>query len=96
MAVAKSKIVKTLDFAEPESTPVQVAWSSDGKSIYYVTSSDAKNTLWRQTIEEDSPHMLADLGDKEVAHFALAPDDNAYIYTRGEWLYDAILLNGLR
>ncbi len=49
-----------------------------------------------QSLDEDKPRFIADLGDKEISDFALAPDGKAFAFTRGEWLHDAVLIDGLK
>ncbi|MEP6924335.1 MAG: hypothetical protein ABI954_07705 [Pyrinomonadaceae bacterium] len=49
-----------------------------------------------QSIDENAPRLIADLGDQEIKQFALAPDGNSFAYNRGEWLLEAVLVDGLK
>ncbi len=95
MRVADKNIVRTLDFAEEQSLPVRIAWSSDNRTLSYVTWSEQGNTLWEQSLDDAQPRFVADLGNKEVEYYSLAPDSNSYIFTRGEWLHNAVMIDGL-
>jgi len=96
MDIADKNIVKTLDFADAQSLPVRIAWSPDNRTLSYVTWSEQGNTLWEQSLDEEHPRQVAGLGINEVEHYSLAPDGNSYIFTRGEWLHNAVLIDGLK
>ncbi|MBK8466693.1 MAG: PD40 domain-containing protein [Chloracidobacterium sp.] len=96
MQVADKNIVKVFDFADARSLPVRIAWSMDNRTFSYVTWSEQGNTLWEQSLDDAEPRHVADLGDKEVEYYSLAPDNNSYIFTRGEWLHTAVLIDGLQ
>jgi Tol biopolymer transport system component/DNA-binding winged helix-turn-helix (wHTH) protein len=88
--------VKVFDYGDGKSHPVDIAWSSDNRTLNFITDTDSKNSLWAQSLDEDKPRFIADLGDKEIPDFALAPDGSAFAFTRGEWLHDAVLIDGLK
>lgn len=96
MSAANQKILKIFTLADPKLSPVKIAWSNDNKTINYVTRDGSKNSLWQQSLDEEQPRFAADLGDKQVEEFALAPDGNAFTFVRGEWLYNAVLIDGLK
>ena len=96
MATDEKKIVKIRDFGEDQSHPIKLAWSNDNFTLNYVTNNGTKNLLWSQSIEMDKPQLIADLGDMEIEDFSLAPDGSSYAYTRGEWIHDAVLIDGLK
>lgn len=95
MNVENQKILKTFVLADKKSLPVKIAWSNDNKTINYVIGNDSKNSLWQQSLDGDQPRFVTDLGDKEIEDFALAPD-GSFAFTRGEWLHDAVLIDGLK
>ncbi len=96
MQIADKNIVKTLDLADAASAPVQIVWSADNQTISYVNHGNSTNSLWAQRLDENAPRMIADLGDRDVEYFARSADDGSYIFTRGEWLHDAVLIDGLK
>ncbi|HVG37684.1 MAG TPA: winged helix-turn-helix domain-containing protein [Pyrinomonadaceae bacterium] len=95
MSLADGKLLKVYTPAEGKSWPV-LAWSSDNRTLHYITRSDTKNSLWQQSLDEDRPRFVADLGDKEVQDFAIAPDGDGFAYVRGEWLHNAVLISGFK
>ena len=93
MAIPEQTI-KTLVPGDPQAIPVMIAWSNN-RTLTYVSRSDQSNSLWTQSLDEPTPHLSTNLGDKQAEFYSLGAD-GAYLYTRGEWLYDAILIDGLK
>ena len=95
MQLADQKIVKTLDFVTANSIPVKIVWSADNRTINYVTGGSAKNSLWSQSLDENTPRPTADLGNRNIEYFDLSPD-GAIIYTSGEWLHNIVSIDGFK
>lgn len=93
--VADQHTIKTIELADPQSTPIMISWSGGSRVFTYVTRNDQGNSLWSQDIENGPPGFISNLGDKNVESYALAAD-GSYVYTMGEWLHDAILIDGLK
>ncbi|MGI8468460.1 MAG: DUF5050 domain-containing protein [Pyrinomonadaceae bacterium] len=96
MNLTDKKQIKVLDYADGKSPANEIAWSADNRTLNFITNTGSKNILRSQSLDEDKPHFIADLGDKEIDDFALAPDSDGFAYIRGEWLRGAILINGLK
>ncbi len=96
MRLEDTKIVKTLTAAEEKSKVVKIAWANDNQTLEYVVSDGVKNSLWTQTLFKEDRRLVADLSDESVNDFALAPDDTGFAFIHGEWLHDAILIDGLK
>jgi hypothetical protein len=64
--------------------------------LNYVSSNGLKNFLWRGSIDDTKPQLLAELGDEEIDEFALSPDGSSVGLIRGKWIHDAVLVEGLR
>ena len=94
ISVADNKPFKVYTPADERSLPV-LAWSGDNRTLNYITRGDSKNSLWQQTLDEDRPRFVADLGAKPIRNFAIAPDGDGFAYVRGEWLHNAVLISGL-
>jgi DNA-binding winged helix-turn-helix (wHTH) protein/Tol biopolymer transport system component len=97
MSVADGKIVKTINYADGKSPAASLAWGADNRTLYFVARSKTNNSLWRQSLDDNAPYFVAVLGEGEVSNFELAPDVNeAFAYIRGEWLHDAVFIDGLK
>jgi hypothetical protein len=46
-------------------------------------------------LDDENPHLIGDLGNEEIAHFAVAPD-GTIAFIRGRWIHDAVLIEGLK
>jgi Tol biopolymer transport system component/DNA-binding winged helix-turn-helix (wHTH) protein len=73
-----------------------LAWGPDNKTFYYVTSAASRSSLWRQSLSDERPVLVGDLGDDEVAHLAVSPDGTRIGFIRGRWVHDAVLIEGLK
>jgi Tol biopolymer transport system component/DNA-binding winged helix-turn-helix (wHTH) protein len=95
MSVDDGKIVQTLNLADESAKPVCIAWELDNQSFEYITLG-CSNSLWRQALNADRPHFIADLGTEEINDLALSPDGNYVGLIRGKWTHGAVLIEGLR
>jgi len=95
MSLADNKLLKVYAPADETPWPHLLDWSTDNRTLNYVIRGDTKNSLWQQSMDEDRPRFVADLGDKEISDFAVAPDGDGFAYVRGEWLHNAVLISSL-
>jgi Tol biopolymer transport system component/DNA-binding winged helix-turn-helix (wHTH) protein len=95
MSVESRNVLKTFALADEKSNPVKIAWATD-KSFNYITTNGSHNSLWRQSLHNDSPRLIANLGNEEIEGFALSPDGNSLAFIRGKWIHDAVLIEGLK
>ena len=96
MSLEDRKILKTFSLADQKSRPLEIAWAGNNKTLYYITANGSKNSLWRQSLDDENPHLVGDLGDEEIAHFAVSPDGTSFAFIRGRWIHDAVLIEGLK
>lgn len=82
--------------ADEKSWPHALAWSGDNRTLNYIIRGNTKNSLWQQRLGESQPRFVADLGDKQINDFAVAPDGDGFAYVRGEWLHNAVIISGLK
>lgn len=90
------KQIAVFDYADGKSTSIKIAWASDNRTLNYVAKTGMTNSLWQQPLGTGKPSYVADLGEEEVADFSLAPDGNGFAFTRGRWMHDAVLIQGLK
>ncbi len=96
MSLEDRKVLKTFSLADQKSRPFEIAWAGDSKSLFYITANGSRNSLWRHSLDEENPHLVGDLGDEEIAHFAVSPDGTSFAFIRGRWIHEAVLIEGLK
>ena len=96
MSVENRKVLKSFSLADDRSSPIIIAWESDNRSLNYITTNSSKNSLWRQSLDNDTPRLIADLGTEEIEAFELAPDGSNIGFIRGRWIHNAVLIEGLK
>lgn len=96
MNTSDGTVEKVLSYGDRKLMPHPIAWSPDGRALNFVVHSDGRNILWQQSLDETAPRMIADLGGDEVRDLAIMLDGKTYAFIRGKWLYDAVLISGLR
>jgi dipeptidyl aminopeptidase/acylaminoacyl peptidase len=66
-------------------------------SLDYVTINGSQNILWRQSLDNyNRADLIANLGNDEISGFALSPDESSFVFIRGGWIHDAVLIEGLK
>lgn len=96
MSLANGEILQTFPLAEEKSIPLNIEWSSDGKSLYYLSKNDKQHTIWRLSIETGKSEIFANLTTEDISDFALSPDGKSFAFVRGKVIYDAFLITGLK
>ncbi|MEO8434283.1 MAG: winged helix-turn-helix domain-containing protein [Pyrinomonadaceae bacterium] len=96
LSLADRKVLKTFNMVDEKSVPLKIAWAIDNQALNYVTTNGSKAFLWRQSLDNEKPHLIADLGNEEIQDFALAPDGSSLAFIRGKWIHDAVLIEGLK
>jgi len=82
MSVEDRKIWKAFSLADQKSRPLEIAWAGDNKSLCYITANGSRNSLWKQSLDDENPHLVGDLGDEEIPHFAVSPDGTSFAFIR--------------
>lgn len=95
MHTSDGTIEKVINYPDPEALPKPIAWSPDGETLNFVINSNGRNTLWRQSVNENGPQIIADLGGDEIRDLAIMPDGKTFAFIRGKWINDAVLITGL-
>lgn len=94
--LADGSVVKTMEYGDGKSMALELAWSPDSKTLNFITDSDGTSRLWQQSLDEDRPRLIEDLGKDEVRSVAMMPDGTGYAFIRGKFIEDAVLLTGLK
>lgn len=96
MNTSNGQIEKVINYGDSKVLPRPIAWSPDSRTLNFVINSDGKNTLWRQSLTEPAPLPIADLGGDEIRDLAIMPDGKTFVFIRGKWIYDAVIITGLK
>jgi dipeptidyl aminopeptidase/acylaminoacyl peptidase len=85
-------------FALPDNTYYRgsIAWKNDNESFYYVTINGSQNSLWLQSLKNTPPQLIGNLGSDEIPYLALSPDENTFVFIRGKYTREAVLIEGLK
>jgi Tol biopolymer transport system component/DNA-binding winged helix-turn-helix (wHTH) protein len=75
---------------------LKMVWANDARSLNYVANNGSQKALWQQSLDSASPRLIANLGSDDIEDLALSPDGHSYAFTRGKWIHDAILIEGLK
>jgi Tol biopolymer transport system component len=95
MSTDNGKVLKSMNLAEGTSKPVCIAWQIDNQSVNYILLGSS-NILWRQSLDNDHPRFVIDLGNEEINDLAVSPDGSYVGLVRGNWIHGAVLIEGLR
>jgi Tol biopolymer transport system component/DNA-binding winged helix-turn-helix (wHTH) protein len=97
MSITDPNVTKRYSVPEKAGWAFRLKWSSDGKSLTYIThDSDEKTIAWAQHLTDETPKFLLDLGRDDVMEFQLSPDGKMAAFIRGKWRHDAVLITGLK
>jgi Tol biopolymer transport system component/DNA-binding winged helix-turn-helix (wHTH) protein len=89
-------LVRVLAYGEPNTNPRDLAWSSDNGTLYFISESNEKYSLWRTSLDQDKPSFVGGLGTENLQRFAISPDGKSILTIRGDWRHDAILITGFQ
>jgi hypothetical protein len=81
-------------FSLKDDQPVRIAWAPDNRNLYYITTKGTKYFLWRRLFDNEKPELISEAVGDEIEDFAISPDGSLG-FTRGRWLHDAVLIDGL-
>ena len=78
-----------------------LAWSKDGKTVYFVVAQEGSAELWAQSLAGGSgglpkPKRLMNFGPGIVWAMTFSPDDKEVMYSRGNAITDAVLISHFR
>jgi Tol biopolymer transport system component/DNA-binding winged helix-turn-helix (wHTH) protein len=96
VSLSDGKILRTFNVSNQETSPMEIVWMPDGKSVVYVLLAGDSNVLMLQPVDGAPGTKLADLGAEQINGFAVAPDGKSFAIVQGGWRHDAYLIQGLR
>lgn len=98
VSLPDGQIVQTIRYPNQKAKMLELKWMPDGKALVYILANSEyeQNALWLHPLDAGMPQKIADLGDEEISHFALAPDGKSFAIAQGGWKHDAVLLKGLK
>jgi eukaryotic-like serine/threonine-protein kinase len=98
VSIADKQATKRIRYPDSKAKMLEIRWTPDAKNLLYILANSEyeENALWSQPMTGEKPQKIADLGDEEISHFALAPDGKSFAVAQGSWKHDAVLLKGLR
>lgn len=83
----------TFALAGEASSPVEIAWSRDGRSLYYGSEGSAGVAIWRQSIAATSPEKIKALTDPELVDLAVSPNTDEIAWLSGRYRREARLIH---
>ena len=96
ISVVSKERVFSFDLYSESAVPGQIAWSADGRSLFYAASVVSEKSLWRQPLDKKPPQKIAALGTRKMLNFALSPNGEEFASVSGEWKRFVTLLTGLK
>jgi DNA-binding winged helix-turn-helix (wHTH) protein/Tol biopolymer transport system component len=95
ISIEKNEDVKRYPVADGDGLPYFLNWSPDGTGLTYTRKDQTgDHLLWQQPLNSEAPNVLSNLGNEEVMDCRLAPNGKNYVFIRGRWKHDAVLLSG--
>ena len=95
MSLETGKVLQTFALADDKSIPNLIAWAIDSQSFDYIIVGSS-NSVWRQSLNDHSARLIADLGHEDINDYAFSPDGNYVGFIRGQWILGAVLIEGLK
>lgn len=98
MSAEDGTILKTFSPTDKGSYNVQpiIVWERNKRSFLFLSADGSKNLLWSQPVDNGPARLLGNLGGDHIEDMALSPDGNTIAFTRGRWIHNAVLLEGLK
>ena len=96
ISLVTKEILKTFAVPEGKGTAYCVRWQDNETLAYSMDAVNAKDSIWVQNLNEDSPQLLHDLDDEEFMDLQFSPDGKKTAFIRGNWRHDAFLIKGLK
>ncbi|HYW73902.1 MAG TPA: winged helix-turn-helix domain-containing protein [Pyrinomonadaceae bacterium] len=96
MSIADGQTLRIFPLNGDYKDTLKMVWANDQRSLNYVSGKGDQKALWQQPLDDGAPRLIANLGSDDVEELAVSPDGSSLAFTRGKWLHDAILIEGLK
>jgi Tol biopolymer transport system component len=96
MRIGDQKELRTIDHGNGNSRAFALSWMPDSRTLNFVAEKEESNLLWRQSIDDPTPQLVADLGTDDIEKLSFAPGGKGFAFIRGKWVHDAVLISGLK
>jgi Tol biopolymer transport system component/tRNA A-37 threonylcarbamoyl transferase component Bud32 len=73
-----------------------VQWTTDGRSLLYVKGESGVTNLWSQPVAGGAPTQATHFNDERIRDFALSPDGNRLLMSRGKDSSDVVLIRDVK
>lgn len=101
MSLQDGKPVREFTGDDPQAKLMSLAWSVDGRSLYYVSAANnyEKNSLWKLSLDKPLPRKIFDLPNEGLRNensLAVSPDERTFAVIQGNWQLDAVMIRGFK
>lgn len=94
LSVETNQIIKQYAIADGRDHPYFLNWTQEENALSYIRkNADGDYILWLQPYPQTQQKPLFNLGSEEVLDCRIAPDGTNYVFIRGRWKHDAVLIN---
>jgi Tol biopolymer transport system component/DNA-binding winged helix-turn-helix (wHTH) protein len=95
-AIADGSVLNEFDAAVWIASPPRVVWESSGRALIYQSGGMPNiGNLMRQPLDGSPPRQLTDFTSLQIYDFCVS-QSGEFVFVRGAWKFDAVLLTWLK
>ena len=94
VSILGGPLLKTFSPPATAVKEVGVQFSPDGRSIYYLDTSNGVSNIWSQPLEGGQPKQVTNFKANKIFGFAYSPDGKQLAFTKGATANDVVLISG--
>jgi len=96
VALETQATTKQRAIADGDGLPYYLNWTADGKALTYTLKDQNGDYLLRMhNLSNDESRVVFNLGKEDIMDCRISPGNQSYVFIRGTWNHDAVLLSGL-
>lgn len=89
------KVLRQISIPDGKSHPYFLNWTTDGKGLTYsLKDLNGDHLLRLQALAGKESKVLFNLGNEEIMDCRISSNGKNYLFIRGSWKHDAVLLKG--